>query len=347
MRRPFLTILSAALLLMVAGCSKRKSEPPPVAPPAPVAKTEPPKPAPPVAVAQPVSKPVPKPKPKPKPAAAPLPEPEPEPAPDILFSLRGLESGRLANDRPLSVGVRVESSVNSEKILTLAPASGAWSDAIKVELSAAGSSEKILLQARRVGVADEAASATLGNGQAAEGLWLFASSEMAKLSPGDYQVRVTLAIADGTGWHGNSASEPATFSLAAATGAATPEQQTQRTLALAGEAALAQDWVKAAQLLDEQLATDPNNIDLLKSRAALCLQGGNPVAANACVGRAWARVSAEKWTHPPEDLYVLGQAVMAAMSKPPESKAPLPAWSFPPKVVMAPLPKTTPPAAAK
>lgn len=342
-RRPLLIILSAALLL-AEGCSKRKPESPSGVTPAPAPKPESPKPAPAVASTQPAAKPKPKPKP-----AAPLPEPEPEPVPEILFSLRGLESGRLANDRPLYVGVRAESSVNSEKTLTLAPAGGGWSDMIKVELSPVGSSGKVPLQARRVDVSDEAASATLGNGQAVEGTWLFASAEMAKLPPGDYQVQVKLAIADGPGWHGNVAGEPATFALVAAAGAATPEQQTRRAIALAGEAALAQDWAQAAQLLDERLATDPDNIDLLKSRAALCLQGGNPIAANACVGRAWARVRAEKWTHPPEDLYLLGQAVMAAMTKKPEGSAsqPLPAWSFPPAAVLAPLSGAKPPPAGK
>jgi len=337
-RRPFFIVLFTVLLL-AGGCSKRKPEPSPVPAPAPVPKAEAAKP-PPVAATPAAIKPKPKPK-----SAAPLPEPEPEPVPEILFSLRGLESGRLANDRPLYVAVRAESSVDSEKTLNLAPASGSWSDAIKVELSPAGSSAKILLQARRVDVSDEAPSATLGNGEAAGGTWLFASADIAKLSPGDYQVQVKLAIADGAGWRGNVAGEPETFSLIAAPGAATPDQQTQRAIALAGEAALAQDWAKAAQLLDERLATDPNNIDLLKSRAALCLQGGNPIAANACVGRAWARVIAEKWVHPPEDLYMLNQAVMAAMAKPASAPAaaPLPDWSFPPKSVLAPLPESQAP----
>ncbi len=78
----------------------------------------------------------------------------------------------------------------------------------------------------------------------------------------------------------------------------------------------------------------------------LCLQGDNPLGANACVNRALARVAREKWTHPPSDLYVLNQAVMSALSKPvdPAAKSPLPAWSFPPQVVVE-RPAETKPAA--
>jgi hypothetical protein len=245
--------------------------------------------------------------------------------------------------------VRIESSVEKEAALTLAPAGGSWSSAVSVELAAVGSPGKVLLRAQRVDVADGVASATLGTGQAAEATWLFPSVEITKLVPGDYQVQVKLAIPDGAGWHGSVAGEPVHFALVAAVAATTVEQQTQRAVALAGEAMLAQDWPKAAQLLDERLATDPDNIDLLKTRAVLCLQGDNPLGANACVNRALARVAREKWTHPPADLYVLGQAAMAALSKPvdPAAKSPLPAWSFPPQAVLAPLPETKSPATGK
>lgn len=330
----------AATVLLAAGCSKRAPEPPPK----PVTESAQPKPKPaPVPIAK-TPAPKPAPKPKPAPVPAPVPEPEPEPVPDILFSLRGLDSGRLANDRPLFVAVRVEPSVESSKTLTLAPAAGGWSDGLKVELTAAGAPGKILLQAQRIESGATAAAAALGAGEAAEGTWLFPSSEIARLAPGDYAVQVKLAMADGPGWHGSVAGEPAPFQLVAATAAATPEQLSQRAVALAGEAMLAKDWPKAAQLLDERLAADPNDIDVLKSRAALCLQGGNPVAANACVGRAWARVMAEKWAHPPVDLYLLAQAVASAMTKKPEGPVgqPLPAWSFPPAAVLAPLAKPNP-----
>ncbi len=120
---------------------------------------------------------------------------------------------------------------------------------MKVELSAASSSEKILLQAQPSGGAGDVPTATLGFGSAAEGTWRFASADLAKLSPGDYRVQVKLAIPDGTGWHGSVAGEPANFALVAAVAPTTPEQQTQRAIALAQEAMLAQDWPRAAQLL--------------------------------------------------------------------------------------------------
>lgn len=332
--------LIAALLLASGGCSKKAA--PEAKPEAskPVAKSETPAPTAPKARVQAA------PKPAPNPKAAPEPELPPESVPDILFSLRGLNAGQLAGDRPLFVAVRVEPSIESAKTLTLAPAAGRWSDGLKVELTASGVSEKVLLQAQRVDGVGEPAAATLGTGQTAEGTWLFPSTEIAKLPPGSYQVRVTLTVADGGGWCGKVAGEPAAFSLVVAMAGDTPGQQVQRAIALAGEAMLVKDWTKAAQLLDGRLTADPDNIELLKSRALLCLQGDNIIAANACVGRAWARVAREQWEHPPADLYVLSQAVMAAMSKPPEAsaKTPLAKWSFPPEAVMAPLPELNRPA---
>jgi hypothetical protein len=327
--RRFSFVVLTAIMLVAAGCSKRAPE----AKPAPKPVAEAAKPSPQPAAAKPSA---------PKPA--PVPEPEPKPVPDVLFSLRGLDSGQLANDRPLFVGVRVESSVDKEAALTLAPATGRWSDGVKVELTAAGAPEKVLLQAQRTDGAGEAAAATLGTAQAAEGTWLFPSAEIAQLAPGDYQVQVKLGIADGTGWHGNVTGEPAAFKLVAAAAAVTPAQQAERALALAGEAMLAKDWPKAAAILDERLAADPDNIDLLKTRAMLCLEGGNPLAANVCANRAWARVMRERWEHPPADLHVLNQVVMAAMTKAPAGPpTPLPAWSMPPAVVLAPLPEPNAP----
>lgn len=321
------TILIPALLI-VAGCSKRATEPAPDTTPKSATTTAATKPPPKPAAATSAKKPTPLP--------TPAPEPEPEPVPAILFSLRGLADGQFPTDRPLFVGVRVEPSIESAKTLTLAPATGSWSAALKVELVATTAPEKILLQAQRAGGDTAVTSVTLGSDQVAEGTWYFPSADIAKLIPGDYAVQAKLSIPDGHGWHGQVAGEPVSFKLVAAATATTADQQDQRTLALASEAMLAKDWPKAAQLLDERLATDPDNIDLLKTRALLCLEGGNALAANACVSRAWARVIREKWEHPPAELYMLNQAVLAAMAKP--STAAVPAWTQPPAAVLAPLP---------
>lgn len=327
-RNFILCALSVALILVAPGCAKRAPEakPEPVVQPATTQKPAP------VQTAQPVPKPAQKPKPAPT-----EPEPEPEPMPEILFSLRGPDASRLANDRPLLVAVRIESSVDKEAALTLAPTSGRWSDGVSVELAAASAPEKVLLRAKRVEAPDSQAAATLGAGQAAEGVWIFSSSEITALAPGEYRVRVTLVVEDGTGWRGKAAGEPQDVILIAAGAVSAPEQQAERALALAGEAMLAKDWPKAAAILDEHLAADPDHLGLLKTRALLCLQGDNPIAANACVGRAMARVMREEWKHPPADLHLLGQAVMAAMAKPVATPS-LPDWSFPPSAVLAPLP---------
>lgn len=326
--RRFSFVVLTAIMLVAAGCSKSAPE----AKPAPKPVAEAAKPSPQPAAAKPSA-----PKPAPKPKPAPVPEPEPAPMPEILFSLRGPEAGRLANERPLFVAVRVESSVDKPDALMLAPATGHWSDAVSVELVAAGAAEKILLRAQRIDEADAPAAAPLGTGKAAAGTWLFPSAEIAKLPPGDYRVQVKLAITEGTGWRGAVGSESQDVILIAAGAASAPEQQAERALALAGEAMLAKDWPKAAAILDERLAADPDHLALLKTRALLCLQGGNPIAANACVGRAMARVMREEWKHPPADLHLLSQAVMAAMAEPVAAPS-LPDWSFPPPAVLAPLP---------
>ncbi len=337
-RRTIVSGVLIAALLLAGGCSKKN---------APEAKPEVPKPevkqevpATPVSVVKAQTQAAPKPKPAtPQPKAAPEPELPPEPVPEVLFSVQGLDSGKVSNDRPLFVSVRVESSVDKEAALTLSPASGRWSDGVSVELVAASAPEKMLLRAKRIEASDGDAAVTLGTGSAAEGVWLFPSGEIAALAPGSYRVRVMLAVGDGTGWRGKAAGDPVDVTLVAPGGGAEPRQRTTRVLALANEAMLAKDWEKAAQVLDERLAAEPDNVELLKTRALLCLQGDNPAAANACVSRAWAHGEREKWTHPPVDLYAISQAVMVAMSRRPESgaKAPLPAWSFPPEAVMVPL----------
>ncbi len=329
-------VLLAGWLLVAGGCSKRASEekappPKPAAGPAPATSAAPqPAKSSPVA-AQPAVRPKAKLEPAPEPPPAP-------PVPDVLFSLRGLESGRLANDRPLFVAVRVESPVDKEAAFTLAPANGRWSDGVGVELAAAGSADKILLRAQRIDGSDGEATPTLGTDQTAEGLWRFSSAEIAKLSPGDYQVQVKLTLADGAGWHGQAAAEPVAFALTAA--GATTGSQTNPVLALVEDAMLTKDWPKAAQLLDAPLAMDPDNLDLLKMRAMLCLEGGDLLGANVCVNRAWARVMREQWQHPPEDLYALSQIVSAGMSQPNAvPKDPLPAWTKLPDAVLARLPE--------
>lgn len=341
-----LGILAVAVTLAAGGCSKKSASETKTEAPRPEVKSEAPVTTAPAvkAQAQTAPKPV-----AAKPKAAPEPEVPPEPVPEVLFSVQGLEAGQVTNDRPLFVSVRVESSVEKEAALTLAPASGRWSDGVSVELVAVGAPENVLLRAKRVEASDGDAAATLGTGQAAEGLWLFSSGEVATLSPGAYRVRVLLAVADGDGWRGKAAGEAVDVTLVAAGGNATPRQQTAQVLALANEAMLAKDWAKAAQVLDGRLTTEPDDVELLKARALLCLQGDNIVAAHACVSRAWARGEREKWTHPPVDLYAISQAVMAAMAKVPEpaAKTALPTWSFPSAAVMTPAPKVAPGVGAK
>jgi hypothetical protein len=273
-------------------------------------------------------------------------------SPELLLSVRGLEDGRLERDLPLFVSLYIEASGVKNATLVLAPKKGNWSDAVQVELLSATPGTPPILARKLTGSEDDPAM-TLDAERAVEGVWFFPSSELTKLTPGDYRVQAKLVMAEGGGWKGTALSESVAVKIIAATvnDNDARDRAGRRVLALANEAIAMAQFSTAARLIDERLEVDPEQIEFLKLRAVLCLHGGNPAGANACVNRAWDRVMREQWTHPPRDLYLLTQTVTSALLQTPRDAAQgnPPAWSIPSDKVRAPIlpEKTILPSAAR
>lgn len=243
--------------------------------------------------------------------------------PELSLSLRGVSGQAIEAGEPLRVAVRVDPPEGSAKIV-LAPAKGSWIDATTVEILSADGSRVVATGKPAVTAAE--ASVVLDQEQAAHGLWWFDGESMAPLAAGEYSVRARLAIRDGTGWKGESVSEPAAFTVVAASN--DPERVTQRVLARAHAAVLQDAPAKAAGILDEVLKRDPDNIPVLELRAALCLSGGNPASAYVCINRV-RTLTAQRGGHPSGQLHEFASRIEAALAG--NESAPAPeVWSSAP-----------------
>jgi hypothetical protein len=165
----------------------------------------------------------------------------------------------------------------------------------------------------------------------AHGLWWFSADQLRAVPPGDYTVRATLAIHDGSGWRGTAESEPAPLHVVAATG--DPARATTRTLERARAALFAGAPAEAAALLDALLETDPDNVPVLGLRAALCLAGGHRSGAQLCLDRALT-LAAQSGGEPSAQLHALAERIEAAAERP-ATAAPLPTWATPPRSLFA------------
>lgn len=257
-------------------------------------------------------------------------------APEVLLSLSGPVRGELESGEPLFVSVRIEAPEEGAKFV-LAPATGGWQGAVAVELTSAAAGGTTL-QATPVAPAAESSPLTLDTEQSAEGMWLFSSAGIARLPMGSYRVQVRLVILNGAGWKGTATSEESELKIVPAAATPSRERLDRRAVVLASEAMATDGFSQAARLLDQRLVVDPDNVELLKARALLCVRGGNFPAANACVNRAWTRVMREQWSHPPQDLYLLSQTIaQAVLSGAASEGGPLPEWSVPPANVLEPI----------
>lgn len=256
--------------------------------------------------------------------------------PEISLSLRGVSGATVEAGEPLRIAVRVDPPAEGPPRIVLAPARGSWINATTVEILSADGVRVVAGGKPAVVAAD--ASVVLEQEQAAHGLWWFDSETMARLAPGEYSVRARLAIRDGTGWKGESVSEPAPLTVVAAS--SDPQRVSQRVLARAHAAVLQDAPAKAAEILDEVLKQDPDNIPLLEMRAALCLSGGDPASAYVCINRA-RTLAARQGGEPSVQLHEFASRIEVALAGNAAAAAPE-AWSSAPLIVFSAL---RPPAA--
>ncbi|MBL9189874.1 MAG: tetratricopeptide repeat protein [Opitutaceae bacterium] len=248
-------------------------------------------------------------------------------APQLSLSLRGVAEGVAQPGEPLRIVVRVAAPRASAATIALAPANGAWSDAVSIELWPAVGRASV---AKAEGVGrPESSSATLGAGRIAGGLWRFPSEVTQRLAPGSYQVRARLAIRDGSGWKGEV--EAVALPLRIVAPSSDPERITQLTVNRAHDALVRGQIEAAAAVLDAQLGSMPDDVRLLAARAEVALRAGNPAAALMCLNR----VPPGKSVGPasPERDALLAR-VRTALREASGTTPKPPAWSWPPAKVM-------------
>ena len=251
--------------------------------------------------------------------------------PVVSLSLRGVADRTIEQGEPLSVAVRMSAPRESSQAIEITPATGAWTEAISVEI-ARDKSAPAVARATAVGRPDSP-RATLDRSRIAGGLWLFSGSAVQGLAPGDYVVRVRLKVETGAGWKGEAMSNA--FPLKVVAPSADPHRVAQRTLSRANEAMLANRNEEAAGILDALLQTSPDNRDVLVLRAVVAERAGNLPAALACVNRASRGLSPNG--PPPLELQELRTRLQAKLTAPPiegETFNP-PAWSWPPASVLS------------
>ena len=253
------------------------------------------------------------------------------PIPEISISLRGLEDDVVEQGEPLRIIVRLTASIDTGRPIELAPVSGAWSDAITVELAPASGGAT----AARAEVVGKAATprATLDATRVAGGLWRMPSEVMQRVVPGDYVVRARLTIRGSSGWNGDVVSDDMLIKVVAASASA--DRMTQRTINQARDALLTDRVEAAAAIIDAVLQGAPDDKRLLLVRADIADRAGNPMAAMLCLNRARGTSLPGGNGQPPIEQEELQERIMSSLyGAKPRSENP-PAWSWPPSAVLA------------
>lgn len=265
------------------------------------------------------------------------------PAPEISLSLRGVGEEIVEQGEPLHIAVRLDAPRDLSDAIELAPTSGAWSDAITVEIAPLDGAPAVA-RAEPIGKA-ATPHATLSASQVAGGLWRLSAGAMQRIIPGDYVVRARLAIPTGRGWTGEIVSDETPIQVVAMSDSA--GRVAQRTVSRARDALLAGQIEEAAAIIDPVLERTPDDETLLAMRAEVAHRAGNPQAALVCLNR-FLRLRTEMGPgQPPLELAELRTRIMGTLLAHNNNALPAnpPPWSWPPAAILA-LPAVEMPASA-
>lgn len=251
------------------------------------------------------------------------------PAPEISLAVRGIEDEAAEQGEPLHFVVRLDAPRETAAVISLAPASGSWSDCIAVEITPAGGGAT-LVRAVPLGKPDSPV-ATLDAKHVAGGLWRFNPETMQRVAPGLYVVRARLVIRNGIGWTGEVVSDDVPLQIVAA--ANSTDRVLQRAVIRAQDALLGGQVETAAKILDAVLAQTPDDERVLTVRAEVALQAGNPMAAMICLNRTSHQSGSGQPDIEREELKTRAMAALYGEAAP--AVVP-PVWSWPPASVLAP-----------
>lgn len=255
------------------------------------------------------------------------------PVPEISLSWRGVADGIVEQGEPLRITVRLRAPRGASEAITLAPASGTWADAVRVELVSETGDGGVAAAASAVAVGKpDAALAMLDDARVAGGLWQIQAAAMQRVVPGNYMVRATLVIAVGNGWKGEVVSAARAIKVVAVSDAS--DRVAQRTLNRAHEALLAGRMEEAVSMLDAQLERTPDDGRLLIVRADIADRAGNPAAALVCLNRARFSSALAGVGQPSIEQEELQTRVMASLSARKDAPGAPPAWTWPPAAVL-------------
>ncbi|WP_438482452.1 hypothetical protein [Oleiharenicola lentus] len=244
--------------------------------------------------------------------------------PVVSFGFRGTSGETVEVGEPLMIGVELRTAPGAKERLMLAPAQGAWTDAVNVELVSTanrGNSVRAVLLGRA-----DSPRATLDATRRAGGGWLISEAAMKSVAPGDYELRVKLRVDSGDGWRGEVSAPSRKVKVVAS-----KSNSVQRTLALAGEAMVADRLERAAQMLDEFLKTNPKEPRVWVLRATVAERAGNVGAALWFANQVVSSTGPVKGP-PPLELVELRLRLRTQLEQPENAAAASPpAWSWPPR----------------
>jgi hypothetical protein len=255
--------------------------------------------------------------------------------PEVSISLRGLSDGTAEVGEPFRVAVRLDAPADGTTKVELAPAKGSWIDATVVEIVSADG--KVVPAAARPAIPPGIEGpVALDADNHASGLWWFPVESLSGFAPGEYSVRARLVIRDGSGWKGEVVSEPAPLRVVPVS--TDPERMMQRKLSHARAAMFAGEPVKAAEILNAILETEPDIVPALMLHAGLSLQGGNQTAAQVCLDRAMM-LSHQPGAEPPAELHELANRIERSKRERIAAVGEVPTWTRVPRSVFAPVRK--------
>jgi len=257
---------------------------------------------------------------------------------ELGLSLQGAGVEIVVQGEPLLVAVRlrlVDGTAETGPI-ALAPVSGSWADAIRVQL-VRPSDGKPAAEAVAVGES-ESNAATVSLSLVAGGMWRFPAATLQVLAPGQYEVRARLAIdaaAPGSGGWTGAVESPA-VALMVAPRSNLSDGGAQYALAVARDAIVDGRLEEAAATVDALLRTQPDDIQAWTLRIVIAEQAGNLPAAVLGLNRAFAieRDALHGGLEEPNpELATLQQQIMeATFAADPVVLAAnaVPEWSWPP-----------------
>ncbi len=249
--------------------------------------------------------------------------------PEISVSPSGVSAGAVEQGEPWRVAVMLRADGHEGGSVELAPASGAWTSAVSIELWLAKGTSAAA-KAEPVG-ASAGAAATLNSELVAGGLWRFSPEVMQTLAPGDYYVRSSLSIESGRGWTGAVRGPEMKVKIVAKRAGDFPERTANR----AYDAVARGELREAAGVLDEALAKAPVEPVLLTARAVVSERAGDVFSAILCANAVQGlKEKTVSGVHPDVEFEGMQQRLRTALTAQPASGMKPPAWAALPPAVM-------------